>query len=101
VTLAEAQWPSSQPYVDIYSHGKCCSFEGKGILAVGNQGYHKVTPHNKPHTRDLLGKTQKMAAFAQVRSSRELSGRLAYTGFPAPCWGTHDGVNKQFLFPKD
>lgn len=33
---------------------------GEGFLAVsGIEEYHKDTPHNKPHTRDLLRKTQK------------------------------------------
>lgn len=27
-------------------------------LQLGGKEHHKVTPHNNPHTRDLLGKTQ-------------------------------------------
>jgi hypothetical protein len=50
---------------------KCHSSEGKGFpnrsvanvkgklsWQTGAREYHKVTPHNKPHTRDLLRKIQ-------------------------------------------
>lgn len=57
------------------------SLRGKASLAVRSQEHQKVTPHNKPHTRDLLGETQNVAASAQMRSSRERSMRQAYTGF--------------------
>jgi hypothetical protein len=33
-----------------YPQCECDSFEGKGILAVGRQGHHRVTLYSKPHT---------------------------------------------------
>jgi hypothetical protein len=67
---------------------ECYSSEGKGfpnasLIAlkgklswkVGVKEHHQVTLHNKPHARNLLGKT--MAASAPLRSRRELSWRQA------------------------
>lgn len=34
------------------------ALRGKISWQLGAKEYHKVTPHNKLHTRDLLGKTQ-------------------------------------------
>lgn len=47
--------------------------------------YPKVALYNKPHVRDLLGKTQRVASSVHTRSSKELSGRqVLYRGF----WGS-------------
>ena len=42
----------------------CYSSQGKGILDSVTKEHHNVTLHNKPHTRDLLGKTQRVAVSA-------------------------------------
>lgn len=56
----------------------------------GAREYHDVTPHNKPHIRYLLrGEKKKttnktVAAFAQVRNSKEPSRRQ---GLHRVSWG--------------
>lgn len=37
---------------------------------VGAKQCHKVTPHNKPQTTDLLGETQKEACLSSVEKQR-------------------------------
>ena len=57
-----------------FPSGSVTALRGKVSWQLGAKEYHKVTPHNKPHTRDLLGKTQRVvAASAWVRSSKELN----------------------------
>lgn len=54
----------------------------KGILQWGNKDYHRVTPHSKPYTGE--GKNpKKVAASAQMRSSRKLRSRRDLYSFPS------------------
>lgn len=59
-----------------------CS-NGKVSWQPGANEYHKVTSHNKPHTRDLLRrkKNRRMVASAPARNSRELNRIRPYTEF--------------------
>lgn len=41
---------------------------GKVSRQLGAKEDHRVTPHNKPHTSDLLGKTQRVAASAEAEA---------------------------------
>lgn len=61
-----------------FSQCKWCSSEGKGILEARSQELPQShSPQKTPHTRVLLGKTQKAAASARERNRRELSSRQA------------------------
>lgn len=71
---------------------------GKVSWQSGAKEYHKVTPHNKPHTRAFSGreKHRRVAASAEVRSSVELSRRrglysISY-GWCFPGWPGIGGI---------
>ena len=47
---------------------------------MGSKEDHRVTPHNKPHTRDLLGKTERVLAGREAATEQE-------AGFMKGCLG--------------
>lgn len=65
-------------------YGNIVALKGKLSWQLEVKKYHKLTPHNKLHTRDLLEKRKnhkRVAASAQRRNSRELSRRQAFYRF--------------------
>jgi hypothetical protein len=83
------------------SSGEVCSSEGKDYPIVSgtalkgkvswqsrDKEYHKVTPHNTPHTRDLLGKTQEGGKTTEWEAGfrERVLGILSsgISGFPKP-----------------
>lgn len=72
---------------------------GSRIWQLGAKEYHKVTPLNKPHMRNLLGgnKLRKVAASAGARSSQELSSPAGLiwdfrgAGFSKVAWELVEG----------
>jgi hypothetical protein len=60
----------------VYHPVSVTALRGKESWQLGAKEYPKVTPQNKTHTRDLLGKGQQGAS-VQERSSKELSRRQA------------------------
>lgn len=65
--------------------------KGKVSRQLKAKEYHKVIPHNKPHTRNLLGETRGRCLYF-IRNSRELSRRRTFIGFLGrrrfPAWGS-------------
>lgn len=54
--------------------------KGKVSWQPGTKGYHKITLHNKPHTRGLLGKSKRGLPLLGL-GAEELSKREIYIGF--------------------
>lgn len=101
ITVFHSTRPTQSQY-------KCYSSEREGLPITsvaalkgkypGSQAYHKVTPHNTPHTRYLLGKTREWqktgfiygslgAEFSRVEISRMRIGRIS-----SPQLGTSSGI---------
>lgn len=56
------------------------ALKGQVSWQPGTKGYSKITLHNQPHTRDLLGKSKRGLPLLGL-GAEELSRRQTYIGF--------------------
>lgn len=107
--LLSGQWSPKQHIVWVLSQRVCLNqikywlviisataLKGKVSWELGARDYHKVTPHNRLHTRDLLVKTRESGCLCsgeeQQRIEQEADYMLDSLGWGDPGWSGIGGT---------
>lgn len=55
ISIVLNYWVKDTTFIWAHSDGKWYTLDGKVSWQLGAKEYHKVSLHNKPHAKDLLG----------------------------------------------
>lgn len=85
ISIVLNYWVKDTAFIWAHSDGKWYTLDGKVSWQLGAKEYHKVSLHNKPHAKDLLGggknNNRRVVVSAWSRNNRDMSERQGLYSF--------------------